>query len=234
MRTVMIDLMFTVLQPLKNRWELYREMLAFLGIKATAEEIARSYKEARRLVETEETGHTGGLPKGYYEKHWSRINAKIIELLDPATQAAEQKGQEIYRQVMSNPVYYTVPYSTREFFTEGETRGYAFCLVTNQELSHVSRLLSAFDLTFAEMIVSDEVGFKKPDSRFFAEAIARVNVPISDIAFIGNNPRNDMEGAARAGIRHRFLFDPRGEHVDTTTSAEYVSLTALQDVFDLF
>ena len=132
---------------------------------------------------------------------------------------------------MGNPKRYCVSNVMRGFLEEGRRRGLRFWLVTNQDRDHVDRLLDAFGLTdtFAGAVVSDEVGFKKPDQRFFQEAVRQVNVPVSEIAFIGNNPRNDMGGAAAAGIKQRYLFDPREEHKDTATDVSFERLNELSE-----
>lgn len=136
---------------------------------------------------------------------------------------------------MGNPKRYKVSDATREFLAEGRRRGFTFWLVTNQDRVHVKQLLEAFNLTdaFAGAVVSDDVGFKKPDQRFFEEAVRRVDKPASEIAFIGNNPRNDMEGACAVGIEERFLFDPRKEHQDTKASVPFKQLDQLSDFLDL-
>ena len=65
MKIIMMDLMFTVVQPSENRWRLYQEVLATLGINATIEETRRAYEKARRLGEAEEVTPVGRLPNGY-------------------------------------------------------------------------------------------------------------------------------------------------------------------------
>jgi putative hydrolase of the HAD superfamily len=124
----------------------------------------------------------------------------------------------------------------QEFLEAGLSREYSLCLVTNQEPEGITRLLKAFGFSdlFKQVVVSDQVGFQKPDPRFFEEAIRRMNLRAEDIAFLGNNPRNDMEGAAAAGIPHRFLYDPDGEHRDTKGSVEFTRLANPMELFNHF
>ncbi|KKW28453.1 MAG: Haloacid dehalogenase superfamily enzyme, subfamily IA [Parcubacteria group bacterium GW2011_GWA2_52_8] len=236
MKIIMMDLMFTIVQPSENRWRLYQEVLATLGINATMEEIRRAYEKARRQGEAEEVTPGGRLPNGYYAKHWSRINSMLIGLLGYPDRASESNGLEVYGEVMGNPSRYTIAPTTLNFLKDARVRGYRLCLLTNQETVYVRRFLEAFDLldTFQGVYISEELGYKKPDPRLFEEALTRIRIPISDIAFIGNNPRNDMEGAWRAGIDHRFLFDPRGEHAYTPTEVSYTVLRELSEVFEHF
>lgn len=52
---------------------------------------------------------------------------------------------------------------------------------------------------------SDEVGWRKPDARIFAAALAMVDVPAADCVFLGDKVVADAAGARRAGIGHRAL-----------------------------
>jgi putative hydrolase of the HAD superfamily len=54
-----------------------------------------------------------------------------------------------------------------------------------------------------------DVGWRKPASQIFQHALSLLNVDARDSAFVGDDPRQDVAGAARSGIR-AILIDPRG------------------------
>ena len=105
-------------------------------------------------------------------------------------------------------------------------------LASNQDSSGLSRLLGHFGLTdrFEWLMISDEIGFKKPDRRFFNEAISQLPAPAREISFVGNNPLNDMKGASGAGINRLYLFDPEGDHDDTVVDVPFTRVSSLMDI----
>lgn len=53
-----------------------------------------------------------------------------------------------------------------------------------------------FDL----ILVSEEVGIKKPDPRIYELALNKLHIQPEECLFIGDHPVNDVEGAVKAGI----------------------------------
>jgi putative hydrolase of the HAD superfamily len=51
------------------------------------------------------------------------------------------------------------------------------------------------------IFVSGEIGYDKPDERAFRPMIQAFGVSPEEILFVGDNPSNDIEGAARLGMR---------------------------------
>jgi len=50
------------------------------------------------------------------------------------------------------------------------------------------------------IIISEEVGVRKPDSEIFDIALSRINSTKEKTLFIGDNPANDIKGAIDAGL----------------------------------
>ncbi len=65
----------------------------------------------------------------------------------------------------------------------------------------------------ASIVVSSEVGHRKPAQEFFAQLIAKLQVPAADILFLGDDRTNDYDSARQAGMR-AILLDPQGKHLD--------------------
>ena len=54
---------------------------------------------------------------------------------------------------------------------------------------------------FEVVVVSEEVGWAKPDARIFELALARMGSPPKrSVLMVGDNPQADIEGARRAGL----------------------------------
>lgn len=61
------------------------------------------------------------------------------------------------------------------------------------------------------LLISSEVGWRKPAAPFFAALCRAVTLPPAAILFVGDDPDNDYDGARRAGLQ-ALLFDPQGRH----------------------
>ncbi len=75
------------------------------------------------------------------------------------------------------------------------------------------RALREFGLAdyFQQIFISDELGWRKPGSRFFEEIVRRSGVDPSRSVFIGDDPVADIEGASRHGFTTIWLRPPGAE-----------------------
>ncbi len=240
-KIIMMDAMFTLFSARYGRWWIYKVLFdkyKCAGSCASLEAIEAVYKTERKRKENAEPTIANKLPPGHYFKYWSAINAAIIQHFNPEIKQNEaiKIGGEIYLEIMGNPDFYKVDDDMRIFIETAIERGFDFCLVTNQEKVSIQKLLNYFKVAdlFKYIVVSDEVGYKKPDPRFFLYTKSILREPRSKrIAFLGNNPINDMEGAANAGINYRFLFDPKNEHAGTLTHVSYIRLEKVSDIIKI-
>jgi putative hydrolase of the HAD superfamily len=69
------------------------------------------------------------------------------------------------------------------------------------------------------LVVSSEVGFRKPHPAFYQAACASLRVPPERVLCIGDDLENDVEGAWRAGLNGLLLdrHDQRPEGVPFVT-----------------
>lgn len=83
-------------------------------------------------------------------------------------------------------------------------RGYRVALASNFDArlhAIAAKLLPALE----HVIVSSEVGARKPSRMFFSAIEHRLGLPAHDIAFVGDDPINDGQGASDAGMRSLLL-----------------------------
>jgi len=64
-----------------------------------------------------------------------------------------------------------------------------------------------------DIVISSEVGWRKPAPEFFAALCRRLECEPGEILFIGDSWANDYEGARQAGLQP-LLLDPFGKHAD--------------------
>ena len=86
----------------------------------------------------------------------------------------------------------------------GELQGrYKLALISNfDHPPHVHRLLDELALRpfFDSVIVSGDVGIKKPDPAIFAPALEQTGLVADEALFVGDSPEDDIAGARAAGL----------------------------------
>ncbi len=81
---------------------------------------------------------------------------------------------------------------------------YPLGLLTNFTDAEVGkRLVKHFDLEgfFSAVVISGEIGYRKPHPRTFQVLMAEMGFEASDLVYVGDDPAPDIEGARKAGIR---------------------------------
>ena len=87
----------------------------------------------------------------------------------------------------------------------GELQGrYKLALISNfDHPPHVHRLLDELALRpfFDAVVVSGDVGVKKPDPAIFTPALEQTGLVADEALFVGDSPEDDVAGARAAGLR---------------------------------
>jgi putative hydrolase of the HAD superfamily len=70
---------------------------------------------------------------------------------------------------------------------------------------HAALRKLGIDRFFNAILISAEVGWRKPSGRIFEEALMRLNVMASETIYVGDSPLEDIKGAAVTGMRTVFV-----------------------------
>ena len=118
----------------------------------------------------------------------------------------------IDHQAFSNSI--SVPAPTLATLQSLAERGLRLGLVSNitliPELLHADLDAMGLGPLFGGVAFSSEVGWRKPAPEFFEALCRQVGVPAAETALVGDDPVNDVEGAAAAGLS-AVRFDARRE-----------------------
>lgn len=109
--------------------------------------------------------------------------------------------------------------------------GYRLGLATNGN-SYPERcgLAGRFDFT----VLAQDVGFSKPDPRFYRAVVAVAGVSPWRIAHVGDSPVDDVRGAGAAGLRAVWLDRDRAGDAAVRADATISSLAELPDALAAF
>ena len=79
---------------------------------------------------------------------------------------------------------------------------------------------------FQAVVVSEEVGWRKPSSQIFQTALNRLQVNPDEAVFIGDSPIEDIKGAKQAGLKTIFVpsqFSTLKDLLDSKVKPDYIA-----------
>jgi putative hydrolase of the HAD superfamily len=74
------------------------------------------------------------------------------------------------------------------------------------------------------ILVSEEVGYKKPEPQIFTMALKQLGTSSSETIFVGDHPEKDIQGARQAGMTTVWKKDNQWQNV----KADYIIDDLLQ------
>ncbi len=98
-------------------------------------------------------------------------------------------------------------YEVNEFLAQLNDLQVPWGIVTNGRTSQHGKCRAAgLDRLASFIIVSDEVGYAKPDTRIFRDALKATGLTTPDqVMFVGDNPLADIDGAKRFGMKAAWI-----------------------------
>jgi HAD superfamily hydrolase (TIGR01549 family) len=151
-------------------------------------------------------------------KHGLHTIAEVMELYPAefiATVGYPESAVEPFKHAFRaawGQTHTLVP-EAREMLENLKNKGYRLFAASNS-FGHLqrSRLAQADILQyFEDTFISMDIGYDKPDIRFYEEALRRANLAPQEVLMIGDSMTTDVLGAQAAGI-DALYFDRRNEH----------------------
>jgi 2-haloacid dehalogenase len=208
---------------------LLSEMKMYRGVLLDADNTLFDYDraEAEALEETFADA-VPGVPRARAAEAYRDINARYWKLFEQGsiTAAGLQTGRwaDLFQELghsgdpSAAAAMYVASLSTKTHFLPGASElirelasRVRLCLVTNG-LSRVQRgrlAHSGIAGHFSAVLISEELGFAKPDPRFFLAAAIALDIPARQLLCVGDSPTADIAGARAAGI-DACWFSPSG------------------------
>jgi putative hydrolase of the HAD superfamily len=203
-RAVVFDAVGTVIHPDPPAPQVYARVGRRFGSQLSEVVIPERFRASFEEEEARDR-HEGWRTSEKREvQRWRRIVAQVLDdVTDP-----EACFQELYRH-FSLPEAWRVEPGTVTVAGELARRGLDLGLASNYD----SRLRSVWAglpalRPFRRLVISSEVGWRKPAPEFFAALCQTVGFSPGQILFIGDDPGNDYTGALAFGLQ-AVLFDPR-------------------------
>ena len=225
-KAILVDALFTIFLPKngQSRYEMLQALISkFLGVRIEVDEIKPVYDAMRQKWEEI-------LPPNHGEK-WAIINREILRALIPAISLADAvvAGKQIGHATLSDSDLYEVLPDTRGFLRRAKHRGIRVVFASNQD-KELHTLMGAFGLRplIGGVYVSTQIGHEKPSPEFFVAILRQENIRAYECVMVGNNPHNDIRGAASVGIRG-ILYDRANAYPNFSGHR----VTRLSEVFEI-
>jgi putative hydrolase of the HAD superfamily len=127
---------------------------------------------------------------------------------------------EMYRGISMNRLE---PYPEVRPVLDDLRRRYRLAAVTDAQSAWALPELRQVGLAdyFFPVVVSGDLGYRKPDPRIFDQALRRMHLAPEETVFVGNDMYRDIHGARQAGLRTVFFATGQGQQYMDGVQAHY-------------
>lgn len=209
-RAVFFDAVGTVIHPSTGAPAVYARVAALYGVNLTADEVLARFTAAYLAEERIDATAGWVTSEGRERDRWRAIVSATL----PGSPA--ECFDELFAH-FSRPDAWAVPPEAAELFDRLTARGMVIGLASNYDRRLRSVVCGRPELSplRERVVVSSEVGFRKPAPEFFRAVVAAAGCRADQIVFVGDDVGNDFRGATAAGLR-AVLLDPAARHPDLT------------------
>lgn len=206
-RAVFFDAVGTLIHPTPSAPEVYAAVAARHGLALDPAEVRRRFVAAFRAEEEVDRAAGWVTSEAREEGRWRRIVARTLPVAD---------GEACFRELYDHyarPEAWAVDPAAGAVFAALRGRGLTLGLASNYDrrLEAVADGHPALRGLRPNLVVSSQVGWRKPGGGFFAAVRRVAQAEAHEIALVGDDVENDVLGAAAAGL-HAVLLDPHGRN----------------------
>ncbi len=111
---------------------------------------------------------------------------------------------------------------------------YQMCLVTNgiARVQHRRISKSGFEKFFCKVIISEEIGYSKPEPAFFHHTLFQLGNPVpGEVLVIGDNLHSDIFGALNFGL-DACWYNPQNQEEESEISPTFI-ISELSDLINI-
>jgi putative hydrolase of the HAD superfamily len=203
---VFFDAVGTLLHPDPPAPVVYASVGSRFGSRLDETAITVRFRAAFRRQE--EADYVMGL-RTDEAREVARWRAIVREVLDDVLDS-ESCFQELYAHFARAAAWRCEP-ETAEVLAALAARRHVLGIASNfdHRLRGLVENLPALR-TVPYLVISSEVGWRKPAPAFFVEMCRRAGAPPQQVLYVGDDPLNDYEGGRAADLQ-ALLLDPRSE-----------------------
>ena len=203
-RVVTFDAAGTLIRLLRSPGMIYSEAARLFGYRLDADLVEGAFRIAWKTSRPplESLGPSPDDDRGW----WKELVAKTMEIAGYRIVPFDDYFATVY-QTFARPGVWELCPDVLPMLTELKRRTIRLGIVSNfdRRLYDILAQLNVRD-AFEQVIISSEIGIRKPAARIFRLAAHRFDVEVSEILHVGDEPATDVAGARAAGL-HSLLVD---------------------------
>ena len=115
---------------------------------------------------------------------------------------------------------------------------YQLAIISDGQTAYAVPELNAVGLAgyFDPIIISGDIGYRKPDERLFTAALTTMKMQPSEVLYVGNDMYRDVYGAQRLGMKTVFFKSNQGTQEKEGVKPDYIiySFTELLNAIRFF
>jgi putative hydrolase of the HAD superfamily len=206
-RAVFFDAVGTLIFPQPPAAKVYAEIGRRFGSHRSEETISERFKEAFAAEEAIDRANGFLTDERRELARWRRIVASVLDdVADP------EACFHALHSHFARPQAWDIHPEVGLVLAGLTQRGLLVGMASNydQRLRLVAAGLEEL-ASLDALVISSEVGWRKPAQGFFAALCRSVDLPASQILFVGDDWDNDYLGGSAAGLE-TLLFDARDQH----------------------
>jgi putative hydrolase of the HAD superfamily len=204
-RAVFFDAVGTLIHPAPPAPEVYHAIAGRFRSRLSLDEICRRFRTAFQKEEALDQAAGLQTSEPREVERWRGIVTEVLDdVNDPAACFAE------LFEHFSRPEAWRCDPDAAETLQRLEKRGLQLGVASNFD-QRLRRVAAGFEALrpLRHLVISSEVGWRKPAREFFAALCRSVELPPEAVLLVGDDVGNDYEGARAAGLQ-AVLFDPQG------------------------
>lgn len=207
-------------------WDKLAMFYGYYGAIYTPMELKKAYEDLVNGKEKELKSVLEGDPKYAHEASPEiEITEVFLELfaakgINVSKELAMHAGQ--FFRVMATEMLCAYP-GTVEMLATLKKAGKKVYLLSNAQRIFTEYEMRAIDIFkyFDAILISSDYKTKKPDKRFFDAIINEQGLDVTKSIFIGNDSRNDIEGAKQVGFATFYVKSDISPEGDEAPMADY-------------
>jgi putative hydrolase of the HAD superfamily len=209
-RAVVFDAVGTILEPDPKPAVVYSEIGGRHGSRLTDAVIATGFREAFDAQEQRDLTRHLATDETRELARWRAIVGSVLH--DVAD--SETCFRELWEHFAASTNWKLIP-GAGELLAALRKRDLKLAVASNFD-GRLRSVLAGFPESrlLHDIVISSEVGWRKPAAEFFAALCRRLAYEPSEILFVGDNRGNDYDGARKAGLR-ALLLDPTAQYAQS-------------------